>query len=129
MSLATTSQLAERIRAAVACFRVAEKATGKLYVLLEAAATEFQDPQHHERPGLKRIAARRVYAGEHKNLEGKWTIVIGHDLAEATPTPVSIPVQHRSFEVTVRATPCGGADIPFEGVFDLKSIEIEKPPG
>ena len=127
-SLAITTSLAEKVRAAVACFRVAEKPPGKVYVLLEATA-DTDESKQPERPGVKRLAARRIYAGEHKNLEGKWTIVIGQDLGEPTPRPVSVPIQHRNFEVTVRATAFSSADVPFEGVFDLKSIEIEKQPG
>ena len=30
------------------------------------------------------------------------------------------------FEVSVRATAWGAVDVPFEGVFDLRSVEIEK---
>ena len=120
MSLAATSTLAEKVRAAIACFRVAEKTSGRLYVLLEAT---------EDRPGVKRLLARRIYAGEHKQLEGRWTIVVGQDLAEPTPTTVSVPIQNRSFEVVVRATPFGAADVPFEGVYDLRAIDIEKSPG
>jgi hypothetical protein len=126
-SLATTSSLAEKVRAAVACFRVAESQRGHVYVLLEAAV-DAHDPKRSERSGVQRLAARRIYAGEHKNLEGRWTVVIGRDLNEATPTPVSVPVQNRTFEVMVRATAFEGADVPFEGVFELRSVECERPP-
>jgi hypothetical protein len=122
--MATTSQLAEKVRVAVACFRATEKPGVKVYVLLEA--TDSQDPKQAARPGVTRLLARRVYAGEHKNVEGKWTVVVGHDLAEPTPTSVSVPISSRSFEVSVRATAWGAVDVPFEGVFDLRSVEIEK---
>jgi hypothetical protein len=126
--MSSSSPLGEKVRAAVACFEAAEPAAEKLYVLLEAAAIDMlHDPRPHP-VGAKRVVVRRIYAGENKHLAGTWTVLVGHDLSEATPIPVSIPVAHRNYEVTVRAAPFGGADIPFEGVFDLRAVEIDKTP-
>lgn len=120
--MAITTPLAEKVRAAVACFRATEPSTRNLYVLLEA--TELQDPKLCERPGVRRLAARRIYAGQHKSLEGSWTVVVGQDLGETGSASVSIPIQGRNFEVTVRETPVGDSNHPFEGVFELRSVEI-----
>jgi hypothetical protein len=129
-SAAPSSPLAEKVRVAVACFRAAEGHAGPLYVQLEAFDNTLRGghPDEPDRPGIKRLLARRLYAGEHKNLDGRWTIIVGHDLSDEKPTAVSVPVQHRVFEVAVRATPGDGPDVPFEGVFDLRAIEIEKAP-
>ncbi len=116
--------MAEKVRVAVACFRAAEKHAGDVYVLLESNEPH-ELARASERIGLRRLIARRIYAGEHKNIEGRWTVVVGQDMAESmAAATVSFPVQTRNFEVTVRSQPLDGMATAFEGVFELKSIEM-----
>ena len=72
--------------------------------------------------------ARRVYAGDNKALEGRFTVVVGHDVtAGATPNAaVALPIHDRAVDVTVAATPFGASTPLFEGIFELRSLQIEK---
>lgn len=126
-SVANTSPCAEKIRAALACFRATEPHAEKLFVLLEVAhggTSSFATPQNAQPP--RRIVARRVYAGENKALEGRFTVVVGHDLASGqAQSPVALTIE-RNVDVTIAATPFEGSSPPFEGVFELKVLPIEK---
>ena len=121
MSSSNSTPCSEKVRAAIACFRAATPQTDKLFVQLEIAHYGVQNPQPP-----KRVAARRIYSGDNKALDGKFTVVVGADLSTDPPQPVALTIHDRTVDVTVAATPFGGATAPFEGVFDLRSVEIDK---
>ncbi len=124
MSAVNSSPCAEKVRAAVACFRAAASQKEELFVLLEVGAHPGSERNVQPR---RRLVARRVYAGEHKSLEGRFTVVVGHDLATDPALPLAaFTIHNGDVDVTVTAAPFGGSSTPFQGVYDLRTLDIEK---
>jgi hypothetical protein len=71
------------------------------------------------------VLVRRLYSGQHKELGGVATAVVGHDLG--TPErPLCAVSQYNWLEwrLEVLSSPPGGLDVAFEGLYDAKQLSL-----
>ena len=123
----SAASLGDTVRAAIACFRAVDRSAAGVYVFLEEPRRQPGDPLlgQPERTVPRRYLLRRLYIGEHKSVAGHHTILVGYELSADPVQLVTLP-QRGSLEVVVRGRPPEGVDAVFEGVFDLRALDIPR---
>lgn len=124
----SAANLGDTVRVSIACFRAVERAATNVYVSLEEVPVRVRDDEARREPvpPPRRFLLRRLYVGSHKSVEGHHTILVCYDLDTPDLRLLTTPYRGRELEVRVRGVPPEGRDIPFEGVFDVKLLEVPR---
>lgn len=117
--------LGDKVRAVVACL-VATEASSRVFVRVGYLAPGSVAPGLA--PSLEHFWLKRIYTGEHKQLHGHSTVLVGFDAAaDARTLTARTSTGWHAFEVEARTTPFDGVDLPFEGAFELKALAMPTP--
>jgi hypothetical protein len=95
----------------------------RLFVVLEETreALSPRNDSAARRPPF-RLLLRRLYAGENKSIDTRCAVAVGYDLSSNVLVATTLDFSVRTF---VSATPPGN-DTFFEGVFDLRALDIAR---
>jgi hypothetical protein len=121
---ASMSTFAERVRVAVACYRASDPNAKRVYVVAKFVEVGDHDPRQNAPRPVRRILLVRAFDGQHKTLAHHHTVIVGYDLGAEGADLLAIAFGSQPCEITVTGRSPGAVDAPFDGVVDLRSIEL-----